>query len=1016
MSVEPVSDSQERLVDRALYRAAAQYRLAERVDIYPAVAVAVAAARRGATASEIKDEVAKAQYILWGRGDLGEATLAAAQRLADGSDVLGAVAAAARGDAVHWTAAVAHTGTSGSVSNARQQILEHYDEAYQVHGDVLREWRIPEEVVGVSPAASREDVAAVLPAPLAREMLVLADAGNPARIQAVREKTGALWKELEGLRDLSAAELGQGLAEYLDKTREQERTAEQDADRATRVDGIKSLVYLGSELVGIGSPKAGAKLKTIGNTLVSLHESWTNFKDTSNGLKGLTKGLAVATLTADFVSAAITLVELFIDTGPTIDEVILENIVSLRREIEESRLQMHARFDFVDHRLDRIHVDLASRLDALAGDVVGVWEDIHRIATDIAIELESQRDVIHDIFQASVGMEADILKGIGHASVGRCLRRKVMTESEFDSCLAQIRAQALDGTLERQQLALPGSTFGLRTALDQRPSAFVNAVGVAFAARLPAAAAPGICVPGADPAAFLDLLRLHERFVEEWPEYARLAAGDDGGFADAMRDNRDCILQFARGVAGDLVAFADAAGADRTETVVGSLIAEVRARADDVEAAIRQAARDNRREWQRTDGLDWRTPADRWQTVPRKRREAMLVRKDTYCEPEDWKYINKGAEYTSSLAYYIAPADAADLEERYQYLNEELRHALRTYLPAPIQSMSALHMGHLRVCAIGSIRQHGVTLAEPPAPGDRGNTARYVAEVHAKAVIAVRWVGRCDEPFEAEFYDHGRSRARFEFTVEHGRSWRDPFVRIVPDDRVPVVKGSLSPRPMRVVRVAEPVSGKIRVHPSTGGANQRLAMLQAFGRAIVGVRDSMRDWQGKADRACRQEFIDRFARKRDARLAIVGWTPGVQRAVADYDETVVRANLFVSAWIRLAMQEAIRRSDLLSGIASRAIRLPLWGDARASAKRPLDHLLNQHERLEDLTMLYERVIGSDEVRELAASELPGYPGISRVVFDSLDAGHPTVVARRAAIEGLPPHPSRASVTAASGPP
>ena len=998
---------EERLVDRALYRAAAQYRLGERQHIYPALAVAVAAARRGATAGQIQSEVAKAQNALWGRDDdLDEATLAAAESLADAdAHALGAVEAVVGAGDVHWTAAP-RVRTADAVARARQQVLEHYDEAYHTYG-ALREWGIPGDVIGVLPDAPREAVVAVLPDALGREMLALASADDGTRIRAVRAKGNALWQELDELRNLSTPELGLDLRAYLDNAGALTRADEEDRDRATRVEGIQSLVYLGAKLVGIGDPEVGAKLETIGYTLIGLHESWSKFRGVSKGLKGL----AAATLTADFVSAAIALVNLFVDTGPTTDELILENIAALGRQIEESRLQMHVRFDFVDKRLNEIHIDLAERLNALARHVLENRADTRRIATDIALHLKWQSDMLQNIYPTLVEGTAVLLERIDEASVGRCFYRQVMTASEFDSCLAQIRAIALDGGLARQQVPLPNSTLNFQAVVEKTPGAVTEAIGAAFAERL-----RGTCVPGVDPSVWVAVQRKHDGLVAEWPRHAPLARGDDGGYAAVMRRHRDCILQLAGAIAGDLVAYAESA--DRgAGTVVGSLIAEVRSRADDAQDAIREAAGDKRREWRRNDGLDWRDPADEWQRVSREHWTASLGHNGGYCEPEDWKDVNgRGGGRTSSLAYYIAPervggrTDDARWRERQRHLDEELRRRIRRSVPVAIQSMSALKMGHLRVCAIGRIRDHGVSLTDLPADGDRDNTAGYVAEVDAEVLVAVRWEGRCGKRFVLEADDTEHWRSRFRFTVQHRGDWRDPFVR-VGWVRVP---GGYSVR--KVHRVAEPLPERILVHPSANRDNQRWAMRRAFHDAVAEVREEMRDWEGEADRACKQQYIERFARKRDGRLAVVGRTPAVQRAIADYDETAARANLLVSAWIRFAMRDATRRSDILTGIASHAIRLPLWRDARASAERPADHLLNQHERLEDLTRLYERAIGSDEVRRLAASGLAGYPGISRVVFDSLDTDHQAVVARRTAVEDPPARPGSAPVSAASGGP
>ena len=1017
-SRSPAAGAQERLVDRAVYRAAAHYRLAARQDIYPALAVAVTAARRGRNAAEIQAEVTRAQNAVWGRRDaIAEFTIAAAAALAD-ADPLQALESTARGGAVHWTTQ-ARPRTVTSFARAREQILGQYDDAY--HDAALAELRefdrvFTKAVVGVSPDARREALVGVLPGRLQQGMLTLAAADADTLTREASSNTQMLWQEFEAIRGLSMSELANDLHAHLDRGQRQAEDDRQAESREVRINGAYSLVYLAGELVGLADKDAGTRITTVGNTVIGLCESWSKFKKASDALKGF----AVATLTADFVTAAITLVGLFTDSGPTLEEQMLDNIVELSRQIEDARLQMHDRFDFVDKRLRQLHVDVAARLSALVRHVLDGQADVRRIATDLALELEDQRSMLRRVYPTLVDGIAVVLSRIDDASIGRCFNRKTMAASEFDSCLAQIRAIALDGGLARQQVPLPDSTANLQDVLESSPGAATAALAEAFAARQPSNGSRGACVPEVDPAAWALLARKHDEFLARWREHAELSRGDDGGYAELMRAHRDCILRFAHAIAADLVAFADS-GNPRTGSAVGSLVADVAARADDVQEALRDAARAKRRDWRRVDGLDWRDPPDEWQRVPEEKWAQSLKHAAGHCEPDDWEEINdRGGSRSSTLAYYIAPEDVggtykARWEARYKHLDEALRRRLRRSVPEPLQSMAALGMGHLRVCAIGRVRDHGTRLVRPPADDDRTNTAGYLAEIDAEVLVAVRWAGRCGTGrFGLEADDTGSYRSTFRFDVQHRGSWEDPYIRRRYTRRsIGGVQLNLPPR-ISHERSREPYPEKLRVHAAADRSNERFAMNRAFRIAIDEVREEMRGWKQEADRACKPVYIDRYARTRDARLRVVEKNPAVQRAIANYDDTAARANALVRAWIRFAMQDA--RSDVVSGILSGAIRIPRWPDARSSDKQqPFEHVLNQHERLEGLTALYEKAIRSEEVRRLAASRLPGYPGIARarVVFDSLDPEHPVVLAHRSA-ETTPAHPGAAYVrTAAS---
>ncbi|WP_315980926.1 hypothetical protein [Aliamphritea spongicola] len=54
------------------------------------------------------------------------------------------------------------------------------------------------------------------------------------------------------------------------------------------------------------------------------------------------------------VSTAITLVGAFSEPKATTDQLILENIASLSRQIESFRVEVHNRFNYIDDRLNNI--------------------------------------------------------------------------------------------------------------------------------------------------------------------------------------------------------------------------------------------------------------------------------------------------------------------------------------------------------------------------------------------------------------------------------------------------------------------------------------------------------------------------------------------------------------------------------------------------------------------------------------------------------------------------------------
>ena len=115
-----------------------------------------------------------------------------------------------------------------------------------------------------------------------------------------------------------------------------------------------------STLIGFGDPEAGKKVGVIGNSFISIADSINKISD----LKSIfSSGGLIAS--GNIVGAIMNIVGLFGDSGPTPDEMILEEIGALKKMIQTLGEQMHDRFDRVDAQLVQIYDHFSREFDGV---------------------------------------------------------------------------------------------------------------------------------------------------------------------------------------------------------------------------------------------------------------------------------------------------------------------------------------------------------------------------------------------------------------------------------------------------------------------------------------------------------------------------------------------------------------------------------------------------------------------------------------------------------------------------
>lgn len=172
-----------------------------------------------------------------------------------------------------------------------------------------------------------------------------------------------------------------------DKRRElEELTQRKAAEQQAVLEGVGSTVYLLSTFVGFADAKLGREISVVGNAGIQIAEAIISYSKTAAALADLGKlgeALGGAILAGNIVGAAMNIVGLFIEQGPTPEQMILDEIGQLRDQVGRLRTEMHDRFDRIDRGLNEIYSTLNDRFNEMARGLDRLRRDSSRIQQDL---------------------------------------------------------------------------------------------------------------------------------------------------------------------------------------------------------------------------------------------------------------------------------------------------------------------------------------------------------------------------------------------------------------------------------------------------------------------------------------------------------------------------------------------------------------------------------------------------------------------------------------------------------
>ncbi|MFN8445923.1 MAG: hypothetical protein U0175_34350 [Caldilineaceae bacterium] len=139
------------------------------------------------------------------------------------------------------------------------------------------------------------------------------------------------------------------------------------AEHKLKLDAIQSSISVISTLAGFIDPQFGKQLETVASSALQIGQSLDGWLDAVAGMNALDKigSLSTVVMTGNILGAVMNVVNLFGSSGPSPDQMILQEIGKLRQQVDQLRTEMHDRFDRVDQELNVIYSTMQDRFDKI---------------------------------------------------------------------------------------------------------------------------------------------------------------------------------------------------------------------------------------------------------------------------------------------------------------------------------------------------------------------------------------------------------------------------------------------------------------------------------------------------------------------------------------------------------------------------------------------------------------------------------------------------------------------------
>ena len=488
------------------------------------------------------------------------------------------------------------------------------------------------------------------------------------------------------------------------------RSRRQGQIEELEIEGYRSAIRLAATVIGFNDRKLGRQILATGNAIFSMHDGIRAYEAAKK--IGANANLAGLTLTWNVAGAALALTGVFMDTGPTADEIILEEIHKLQTQIQKVRQEMHGRFDQVHEHLDGIYESMNRGFDIL---VKNNAEQLRQL-TGIRNALSNARTQLNDVIkmqldtQSIMVRQGELLRDLFiELDLAPCTRRyrgdetDRMTLTQFLNCRAKI--ETLSAQLPGLQLPDPSSQITGATWLQFRPDRTISWSFAEFKRLLRHTGPEGVHLANqlpesvVGPQAWFYVVDMHDKFLAYHPDHAASDAEAiaRSEFVGNMRRQRAELVSYAKAISDEVSAF----HAGRPSTVFSKLLQEAWSRSS--QGTLLSLVEDNYNRYYE----------DRSLSGIRVRKESGKMVSEISFEGDDpygWRPM--GSFYgVRELPEWIKVSDEACSDHSIdQSVLDVLRQSFHrdgilSFVPPEYVMLARLGLGHFDICGASEIKK-----------------------------------------------------------------------------------------------------------------------------------------------------------------------------------------------------------------------------------------------------------------------------------------------------------------------
>ncbi len=302
--------------------------------------------------------------------------------------------------------------------------------------------------------------------------------------------------------------------------------------RAAQKEVVLKAVDFSVQLIGLVNPKLAGQVETIKHATVATEAAVSSYLAAVREFKALGTAasikdkLKLTSSSFDFASGLVgigfQIFSMFGDSGPTADQIILEQIQRLSQQIEGLRMEMHDRFDRIDGALNAILETLHNRFGQIDYNQRIIIGDLNTIRTEL-ISIQARLNRLEQYFGRWL---QDIQKDQFAQNVSACLNYRRfglgdMPATEFIRC-ASFFSSWVTSTSLRDLWAGTGRTDFSDAGIADNIFNFPLSVNINWLAQFPAAnlgLAPLSATVLPNPYEWVLGTQAYRQLLREWPQY-----------------------------------------------------------------------------------------------------------------------------------------------------------------------------------------------------------------------------------------------------------------------------------------------------------------------------------------------------------------------------------------------------------------------------------------------------------------------------------------------------------------